>query len=302
LRSATACVMNNGAYTLSTALLHSLLAKERSLGIPIGFAQGPGLVSTQDRDREAKWICSVGRHLQFGFNTVGLAIGLMDRLLSAVRVQAKYLNCLAVTSLYVAVKFYEEHSGEELEFDPMEASGFLSQLGLNYSVQEVTRMERTLLQRLDWNLLLPTFDRFLESMLAVTGLPQLANSAILRDKFEAIVCYWPLSGNFRPSVLALSLLSLMFRKTAVNEEHQRIIQSLQCIFQVEEEELNECLRATANFLGSVPTDQKENATLRSATDNETTNKTRKRLRRVLGMDNEQDSPTTPTSPNINQQD
>jgi hypothetical protein len=45
-------------------------------------------------------------------------------------------------------------------------------------------MERTLLAQLGWDLLMPSVDRFLHSMLAVIGAPHLITSNVLRCNFE----------------------------------------------------------------------------------------------------------------------
>lgn len=139
-----------------------------------------------------------------------------------------------MTALYVAVKFHEEYSGDDVAFEPVDAGRLLAQLRIGYSTKEVNRMEKTLLEKLDWNLLLPTMDRFLQSMLAVIGATHLANSPTLRDNLEAVICHWPLVGQFRASVLALALLSLMLSKSSIKADEERVTSSLRRIFKVSE--------------------------------------------------------------------
>ena len=42
-----------------------------------------------ERDYEAKWLCTMGRLLDLGMDTVGLAVGMMDRILSTAVVKSK---------------------------------------------------------------------------------------------------------------------------------------------------------------------------------------------------------------------
>lgn len=97
-------------------------------------------------------------------------------------------------------------------------------------IKRIFLKERSLLGILNWELMLPSCDRFLFSMLAVIGAPHLADSLALRDNFELVICRWDLVSGFRPSVLALSLLSLMLQRTLA--EWQRVTQSLKSIFKV----------------------------------------------------------------------
>lgn len=74
-------------------------------------------------------------------------------------------------------------------------------------------------------------DRFLISMLTVIQATHLIDSNILRKNWEIIITKWEIVNKFRPSVLALSLLSLMLESNLRNE-WKRITQSLMEIFKV----------------------------------------------------------------------
>ena len=94
--------MENGL-TLSTQLLHSLLHKEAELYLvkSLPSVECPPSSSSDKcrseedavdrlvRDREASWICAMGRRLHLGLNTVGLAVAILDRVLALVLVRSK---------------------------------------------------------------------------------------------------------------------------------------------------------------------------------------------------------------------
>ncbi|KAI1729059.1 cyclin-I [Ditylenchus destructor] len=248
--------MGDGVHTLSSVLLQSLLRKERdvklgSRSLPpteeAGSSHNTDCITSELRDKQVQWLVSMGRRLDLGISTVGLAVGILDRMLRVVLVRSKYVNCVAVTSLYLAVKLHEDDYAfndtiSEDEYDEdvnLTAARLLSQLGVAYSVQELNRMERSILRVLNWDLMLPTCDRFLEAMLIVIGAPHLAQSAELISQWEAIMASSELVSNYLPSTLALSLLSLMLQSTS--SEWNRITQSLKEIFKVEDETFAECM-------------------------------------------------------------
>uniref|UniRef100_A0A1I8BT50 Cyclin N-terminal domain-containing protein n=1 Tax=Meloidogyne hapla TaxID=6305 RepID=A0A1I8BT50_MELHA len=178
-------------------------------------------------------------------------------------VQGKYLHCVAVSSLGLAVKFHEEIDAESEAFEANRAAAIIlaipSPEPLNsdelaaeiraqseFSQKELNRMERTLLARLNWDLLLPSFDRFLHAMLAVIGTPHLAVSRILRRNFELIVSNGHLVWSYSSSVLALSTLSVMLEFTT--QEWRRITESLTSIFQIDPFCLLKCREEAGELL------------------------------------------------------
>ena len=262
--------MGDGHFTLSSILLNSLLYKEKNIKITPNLAatfnsnslEDSNKVSHIDRDREVQWLCGAGRQLNLGLNTVGLAIAILDRVLCVVVVRAKYINCVAVSALYLAVKLHEERvdfssqnstSSEQHNFinnlesgDLLDAAYLVTQLSLNYSVQELNRMERSLLRILNWDLMLPSCDRFLFSMLAVIQAPHLSDSLALRENYELVMSNWHIVYKFRPSILALSLLSLMLQLNLV--EWKRITQSLMVIFKIDDTDLTKCRAQMSDLL------------------------------------------------------
>lgn len=74
---------------------------------------------------------------------------------------------MAVTSLYLAVKFHEEIEDEDNSSNPY---CVYKEIRERFSVEELNRMERSILAILKWDLLLPSIDRWIEAMLIVIGI------------------------------------------------------------------------------------------------------------------------------------
>lgn len=138
-----------------------------------------------------------------------------------------------MTCIYLSVKIYEDDyamSDMSVEDETLMAERLTSELDVPYSVQELNRMERSLLGVLDWDLMLPTCDRFMEAMLLVIGAPHLMASPLLVAHWRSVVARSQLVSEFLPSILALSLLSLMLQATSA--DWSRITRSLKNIFKV----------------------------------------------------------------------
>ncbi|VDM25922.1 unnamed protein product, partial [Toxocara canis] len=172
--------MGDGDYS-RVSLLRSLANRERillsetSTSLPLGSC----LVTLRERDREAAWIVTSGATLSLGVDTVCLAVALLDRILLATRVPLKYVNCVAATCLYISIKLCEECVCVS------DAGRLISRLQLPYSIPELNRMELTILSRLNWDLGLPSVDRFMHAMLGCMGSPFLP---VFRIPIEAVIC------------------------------------------------------------------------------------------------------------------
>ncbi|KAE9556352.1 hypothetical protein FO519_000392 [Halicephalobus sp. NKZ332] len=186
-------------------VLSSLLLSEPKLSTqtPLLLPRGENIVTEAKRDLEVKWICKLGRELDLGLDTVGAAISIFDHILTAVSVQFKYANCVAATSLYIAIKLLEE------SLDSIGLEDVLDDLQVNYSVQEILRMEKIILGQLDWHLQFPSVERFIFLMLTEIGDVIPPDSEDLRTRIEELLCNWNLLSCYRPSVLALSLISVV---------------------------------------------------------------------------------------------
>ncbi|TKR77076.1 hypothetical protein L596_018116 [Steinernema carpocapsae] len=227
---------------LSSLLLRTLLEREKNLE-KLEFPKGHGLVTHNERDKQARWICSAARTIGASISTLGCAISIFDRTLCAARVQLKYVNCVAVTSLYLSLKLTAEEDDDEVGID---AERLLGDLQLAYSTTELVRMERTILHRLNFDLSLPTVDRFLHAMLDVIGWPNILISNVLRHGFETVLSDWDVVSRYRPATLALGMLSLLMdQRTGLSG---KITDALQHYFLIDKHDLLLCRKDVRNLL------------------------------------------------------
>lgn len=156
-------------------LLEAALVREARLWkVPVfkdGRIQGADISSSQHRE-VILWLGEMNRLFRFCPETFALGVCVLNRLLSTVKAQPKYLKCIAFTSLVLAAKINEED----------EVVGSLQDLvvqsGCSFSTAEILRMERIILDKLDWDLYIATPVDFLHIFhaLLVSGHPHLVPS------------------------------------------------------------------------------------------------------------------------------
>lgn len=103
-------------------------------------------VISNDRNEVVTWIAKVNMKFHFQYETFFLAANILDRFISSVKAQPKYLKCIAISCLYLASKVMEEE-------DVIPCTGELvkeSECGCR--VCDVLRMERIILEKLSWNI------------------------------------------------------------------------------------------------------------------------------------------------------
>jgi hypothetical protein len=130
-----------------------------------------------------------------------------------------------------------------------------------YSNRELRRMELAILSRLDWDLGLPSLFRFLQAMLSLCG-PLLTGVqvATVHEGVLRVLCNSALIMRFRPSLLALALLSLLLEDEC--EYWLSIAIGLQTLFQVSPAELIEAREAMHMELNEEEDDaEKENTVM-----------------------------------------
>ncbi|KAK2882147.1 hypothetical protein Q8A73_022657 [Channa argus] len=126
----------------------ALLREARLWKVPVfknGCIQGADISSSQHQEM-ILWLGEMSRLFQFLPETFALGVCILNRLLSTVKAQPKYLKCIAFTSLVLAAKINEEDEVIGSVKD------LVVQSGCNFSTAELLRMERIILDKLHWDL------------------------------------------------------------------------------------------------------------------------------------------------------
>lgn len=156
-------------------LLEAALVREARLWkVPVfknGCIQGADISSSQYQEM-ILWLGEMNRLFQFCPETFALGVCVLNRLLSTVKAQPKYLKCIAFTSLVLAAKVNEEDEVIGSVRD------LVVQSGCNFSTAEILRMERIILDKLHWDLYTATPVDFIHIFhaLLVSGHPHLIPS------------------------------------------------------------------------------------------------------------------------------
>ncbi|XP_072524028.1 cyclin-G1 [Salminus brasiliensis] len=166
------------------------------------------------RDFEVKDLLSLTRFFGFSAETFSLAVSLLDRFLAVMKIQPKHLSCVGLCCFYIAVKTSEEEKNVPLAND-------LIRISQNrFTVSDMMRMEKIILEKLYWKVRAPTVLHFLrlfhfhiqEKMDADSK--KILNIDRLEAQLKACHCSFTFT-KIKPSLLALALLAL-----EVEEQHE----------------------------------------------------------------------------------
>lgn len=186
------------------------------------------IVKSSERDEIVAYILEVCERedMMLSTETFSLFANLLDRFLSSYKVKTKYLECLAVACLYIACKVKEEDESISI------TSEFLAECECKCSINELLRMEQTILVKFEWNindttaidfiyiyhsLLINEFKQVTHSILKEENLHQkefefvpdvLDISARIENRLKRCLCLSDLTYRYRPQILAYSLISL----------------------------------------------------------------------------------------------
>ncbi|CAH2302091.1 Hypothetical predicted protein [Pelobates cultripes] len=170
-------------------------------------------ISPSQYEQAVLWIEELRSLFHFYPETFFLAVSILNRILASVKAQAKYLRCISVTCLYLAAKANEEREVIPLVKDLVEQSECMC------SSAEILRMERLILDKLQWDLYMATPVDFLNIFHAMVmslwpsffhGHPQMNPSRhvalLTRQVQHCMACHQLLQ--FKGSTLALVIISL----------------------------------------------------------------------------------------------
>lgn len=103
-------------------------------------------ISPAQRDEAVRWLMEVHGRLQLYPETLVLAVSILDRFLAPIKARPKYLRCIAIACFFLAAKTCEEDECVP-SLRELAASS-----GCGCSPSEILRMERIILDKLNWDL------------------------------------------------------------------------------------------------------------------------------------------------------
>ncbi|XP_029025736.1 cyclin-I [Betta splendens] len=103
-------------------------------------------ISPAHRDEAVRWLTELHSRLQLYPETLVLAVSILDRFLAPIKARPKYLRCIAIACFFLAAKTCEEDECVP-SLKELAAS---SNCGCSSS--EIRRMERIILDKLNWDL------------------------------------------------------------------------------------------------------------------------------------------------------
>ncbi|XP_036385613.1 cyclin-I [Megalops cyprinoides] len=103
-------------------------------------------ISPAQRDEAVRWLSDLHSSLKLYPETLSLAISILDRFLAVVKARPKYLRCIAIACFFLAAKTSEEDEHIPALRDLARTSG------CGCSPSEILRMERIILDKLNWDL------------------------------------------------------------------------------------------------------------------------------------------------------
>uniref|UniRef100_A0A8C2D1R0 Cyclin-I n=1 Tax=Cyprinus carpio TaxID=7962 RepID=A0A8C2D1R0_CYPCA len=210
---------------LESRKLSSLLEKAVSREAKLWKAYVPKKPTNQDtdispekHDEAVRWLRDVHSQLKLYPETLCLAIGILDRFLSAIKARPKYLRCIAISCFFLAVKTSEEDE----RIPSLRELASSSKCGCSPS--EILRMERIVLDKLNWDLHSATALDFLYIFhamvlscksgrlnMALAGLNPSQHMALLTQQLFHCLAHNALL-QVRGSLLSLGLITLELEK------------------------------------------------------------------------------------------
>ncbi|XP_069909274.1 cyclin-I-like isoform X1 [Oryctolagus cuniculus] len=174
-------------------------------------------VSPSQRDEVIQWLAKLKYQFNLYPETFALASSLLDRFLATVKVHLKYLSCIAISCFFLAAKTVEEDE----RIPVLKVLARDSFCGCSSS--EILRMQRIILDKLNWDLHTATPLDFLHIFHAIAvstrpqllfSLPKLSPSqhlaVLTKQPLHCMACSHLLQ--FKGSMLALAIVSLEMEK------------------------------------------------------------------------------------------
>ncbi|XP_031714047.1 cyclin-G1 [Anarrhichthys ocellatus] len=197
----------------------------------IEISQDNGLrMTARLRELEVKDLHSLTRFFGFSSETFSLAISLLDRFLSVMKIQPKHLSCVGLCCFYIAVKSAEEEKNVPLANE-------LIRISQNrFTVSDMMRMEKIIMEKLNWKVKAPTALRFLrlfhshiQKQLDAES-RKILSLERLEAQLKACHCSFVFS-KIKPSLLAMALLCYEAQEEHDPEYTDNIAEALKALQQ-----------------------------------------------------------------------
>lgn len=196
-------------------LLKVKLAEEKQLKL-LDWLKLDNFQDVEEWKENLRCLSKLNQDCMFQCETFALAVHILDDFLGFVKVKGKYLKCAAYASYYIAAKLLEED-----EFVP-DLNSFVQLIGNKFTINDITRMEKIILEKTNWNMNHVTICSFLDIFYSLVcgqyfktlfGSDNLAYSIYRNLAEQAIQCISYVSlVQFKGSVKALALLSCTLEK------------------------------------------------------------------------------------------
>ncbi|XP_076020890.1 cyclin-G1 [Genypterus blacodes] len=194
-------------------------------------AQDNGLrMTTRLRELEVKDLLSLTRFFGFSSDTFSLAISLLDRFLSVMKIQPKHLSCVGLCCFYIAVK------SSEVEKNVPAANDLIRITQNRFTVSDMIRMEKIIMEKLHWKVKAPTALRFvrlfhshIQQQLDAEG-KKILTLERLEAQLKACHCSFIFS-KIKPSLLAVALLCFEAQEQHEPEHVNNIADALKALQQ-----------------------------------------------------------------------
>ncbi|XP_059442100.1 G2/mitotic-specific cyclin S13-7-like [Corylus avellana] len=117
------------------------------------------------------WLIQV--HMDFGFEqeTLFLAVNVVDRSLPSVVVSWSELKLVAMAALVIACKYEEKRFPSAIDFQDMIPETYFTCLfDAPFTQEQINSMEKKILNKLGWKIMVPTIHSFLVELLGSFGI------------------------------------------------------------------------------------------------------------------------------------
>lgn len=221
--------------------------EERSSSLPTSSCKKE-YVQAEQRDSSINSLLKLNTHFGFEPETFCLAVRYVDTFLAKVKVSPKYLEVISLSALVLAAKL-----GEEDEFIP-DTEDFVTVSRSVCTVADVVRMERIMIEKLDWNMYVPTPLTFIEKYCNILEAYGLFNEeekrSIVQHCIPTLVNLLSNSSflNHKSSTIALTILN--YELSFFNREISSIFCELSNYSKIHDSELMHCNLLLQEFLDS----------------------------------------------------